>query len=93
MHRRESDRSPSAADQIALRQTAEAAPFAVGNFWHATKGADEITVVGTYHLTDSRHDAALAALAPMLNDATALLVEAGPSEEAAIKTYVAQHPK
>lgn len=82
-----------AAEQLTLRQTAETAPFATGNFWKATKGAQEITLAGTYHLTDSRHDATLAALAPMLTSATALLVEAGPAEEAAIKTYVAKHPE
>ena len=82
-----------AAEQLALRQTAEAAPFATGNFWRATKGAQQITVVGTYHLTDSRHDAALSALTPMLDSASTLLVEAGPAEEAAIKSHVAKHPE
>jgi len=82
-----------AAEQVTLRAAAETAPYATGNFWRATKGAQVVTLVGTYHFTDSRHDAHLDALAPMLADATALLVEAGPEEEAAIKSYVAQHPE
>lgn len=82
-----------AAQQDALRASAESAPYATGNLWRATKADQSITLIGTYHFDDPRHAATLAALAPALQTATALLVEAGPQEEAAIKTYVAQHPE
>ncbi len=75
-----------------LQAAADAAPFAKGNLWHLTKAGQEITVVGTFHLDDPRHDATLQALLPALSHATTLLVEAGPEEEAAIKAVLADHP-
>lgn len=82
-----------AAQQETLRAKAESAPFATGNFWRARKGEQVIHLIGTYHFDDPRHAPLLAALAPALDQATTLLVEAGPEEEAAIKAYVAKHPE
>src|SRR3989338_6376989 len=82
-----------AAQQETLRAKAESAPFATGNFWRARKGEQVIHLIGTYHFDDPRHAPLLAALAPVLDQATTLLVEAGPEEEAAIKAYVAKHPE
>jgi uncharacterized protein len=82
--------SPKAA--AALRaQTAEI-PFAAGNFWQATKGDQKITLIGTYHIADPRHQATLAALAPALHSATRLLVEAGPNEQESLKARIADDP-
>ena len=81
-----------AADQAALRAVTDAAPFARGNFWRATRGDLVVTLVGTFHLDDPRHDSAVAALTPLLAAATTLLVEAGPVEEQQIKSYLARHP-
>ena len=81
-----------AADQAALRAVTDAAPFARGNFWRATRGDLAVTLVGTFHLDDPRHDSAVAALTPLLAAATTLLVEAGPVEEQQIKSYLARHP-
>ena len=82
------------ADQRATLQTAaDTAPFARGNLWRATKGAQSITLIGTFHLDDPRHDATVAALTQTLLAATTLLVEAGPDEEAALKAHVADHPE
>ena len=36
---------------------ADAAPFAKGNLWRATRGEERLTLVGTYHLDDERHNA------------------------------------
>ena len=81
-------------DQLAALQTAaDAAPFARGNLWHATKADQSITLVGTFHLDDPRHDATVARLTAHLQAATTLLVEAGPAEEAALKAHVAAHPE
>lgn len=82
-----------AADQAALRAVTDAAPFARGNFWRATRSELVVTLVGTFHLDDPRHDSAVAALTPLLVDATTLLVEAGPVEEQQIKSYLARHPE
>lgn len=82
------------ADQLAtLHAATDSQPFAHGNLWHATRGTDDITLVGTFHLADPRHDATVAALAPAMARATALLVEAGPIEEAALKDLLGREPQ
>lgn len=81
-----------AAQRDALRTAAEAVPFARGNLWQATRAAQVITLVGTYHLDDPRHAATLARLAPRIAAATTLLVEAGPQEEAALRADIARNP-
>ncbi len=80
-------------DQLAAIQTAAEVPFAHGNLWRATKGAQSVTLIGTYHLDDPRHAATVAIVADDLSRATALMVEAGPAEEAALKTHLANHPE
>jgi hypothetical protein len=81
------------ADRAALEQVADAAPFARGNLFRATKGAQVIHLVGTYHLADPRHDALAARVDPLLADAAVLLVEAGPDEEARLKAEVQRRPE
>ncbi len=80
------------AEQTAIRAATDAAPFARGLLWQATRGAQRITLLGTYHFDDPRHDAIMARVAPMLDTATTLLVEAGPDEEAALKSDLAKDP-
>lgn len=79
--------------RAALTARAHAVPFAQGNLWQARRDGALITLVGTYHLDDPRHQAMLDRLAPHLADATALLVEAGPEEEAALQADVAANPE
>jgi uncharacterized protein YbaP (TraB family) len=81
-----------APDQAALRAQADQAPFARGNYWQATKGDAVIHLIGTYHLDDPRHAAILATLAPVLKHAQTLLVEAGPDEQAALKSRLYDDP-
>lgn len=81
-----------AADRQALQDRADAVPFSRGNLWLAQKGAARITLVGTYHLDDPRHAATMAALAPAIQAAHTLLVEAGPEEMAALKAKMAADP-
>ena len=79
--------------RAALQATTDAVPFTHGNLWHATRGAEDITLIGTYHLDDARHAATVTALTPALHKATALLVEAGPTEEAALKDLMTREPQ
>ena len=79
--------------RAALTIAADAVPYPKGNLWRASKAGQTITLIGTYHLGDPRHDAMFALVASDLARATALLVEAGPDEEAALKSYVASHPE
>jgi uncharacterized protein YbaP (TraB family) len=81
------------ADRAALEARAHAVPFAQGNLWQARRDGSEITLVGTYHLDDPRHPETLDILAPHLASASALLVEAGPEEEAALQADVAANPE
>jgi uncharacterized protein len=80
------------AEQSALRAQADAQPFAVGNFWLASKGSEVIHLIGTYHFNDPRHAATMARLAPILADAHTLLVEAGPAEEESLKQRITDDP-
>lgn len=79
-------------ESAALRARADAQPFARGNLWQARRGDDLVTLVGTYHLGDPRHDALLEAIAPQLVTARTVLVEAGPEEEAALTARLARDP-
>ena len=81
-----------AEQRAALVAAADAVPFARGNLWRATKDGATVTLVGTYHLDDPRHDETIAVLYDLLLVSSALLVEAGPAEEAALKAHVAQNP-
>lgn len=78
--------------RAALRMAADAAPFAEGNFWRATRGDEVLHVIGTYHLNDPRHGAIMDRLAPVIDSAATILVEAGPIEEAALQTALATDP-
>lgn len=79
-------------EQISLRKAAESVPHATGNYWLATRGSESVHLIGTYHFDDPRHAGTLATLAPVLDKASALLVEAGPNEESAIKARIAAEP-
>jgi uncharacterized protein YbaP (TraB family) len=78
--------------RAALQAAADAVPYARGNLWQATKEAQVVTLIGTYHLDDPRHAASLARLAGPLAAAATLLVEASPAEEAALRADIAQNP-
>lgn len=81
-----------AADRAALGARADATPFAQGNYWRATRDGQEVTLLGTYHLDDPRHDALVTAIRARLDAAAVLLVEAGPEEEAALMARMARDP-
>ena len=76
----------------ALVAKASAEPYAQGNFWRATRGDQVLHLIGTYHADDPRHVATLAAITPLIQDATTLLVEAGPTEEMALMDRMGREP-
>lgn len=80
------------ATRARIEAASAAQPFSSGNLWQATKGDTRITLVGTYHLGDPRHEAMVQAVTPLLDTATTLLVEAGPEEEAALMAQAARDP-
>ncbi len=76
----------------ALTAAADAVPFPRGNYWRATKGDATVTLIGTYHFDDPRHDPTLATITPVIQSASTVLVEAGPEEEKALKDLIARDP-
>lgn len=79
-------------EKTAIFTRAEAEPFATGNFWTAQKDGQTVTLVGTYHLGDPRHDKTMAAISPLIAKAKTVLVEAGPEEEKALVSHLAKNP-
>jgi hypothetical protein len=80
------------AERQALQAATDAVPFPAGNRWRAEKAGQVVDLIGTYHLDDPRLAPMLAAALPALNKATALLVEAGPEEEKALKERIGREP-
>ncbi|MCF1710490.1 TraB/GumN family protein [Tabrizicola sp. J26] len=80
------------ATQAELQSAADAAPFARGNYWRATRGDEVVTLLGTVHIDDPRLDAVVAAALPDLKTSTVLLVEAGPEEQAKLQKALASDP-
>lgn len=82
-----------APEASALEAATAAQPFARGNLWQARRAdGARLVILGTYHMADPRHDAILARIAPLLDQASALMVEAGPEEERALKRDIAADP-
>lgn len=79
-------------ERAALIARAEAQPFARGNGWVATKDDQTVTLIGTYHLGDPRHDAVIEAVSPRIDAATTVLVEAGPAEQQQLVDLMARDP-
>lgn len=82
----------AASDRDAVRAAVEAIPYAQGNAWRATRGTEVVDIVGTYHFDDPRHEAVMATLAPQLDMASVLLVEAGPKETDKLTSDMATRP-
>jgi len=80
------------ADRAAVIERAHAAPHAEGLIFRATKDTRVITLAGTFHLPDPRHQDLLDELEPALDEAVTLLVEAGPDEEARLKQVTSENP-
>lgn len=81
-----------AAERAALKAVADKVPFAAGNHWTAIRDGARMTIIGTYHLEDPRHTPVVTAAAPLIKGAAALLVEAGPEEERALKDHMGRNP-
>ena len=75
-----------------LTAAADAVPFAKGNYWRAVRDGQQVTLLGTYHLDDPRHDGLVQAVGPVLDQATTLLVEAGSKEESKLMALLARDP-
>jgi uncharacterized protein len=81
-----------AEDLAALEAATAEVPYPKGNFWRATRGDEVITLIGTYHFDDPRHDPTLSAVTPMIRSAKTVMVEAGPEEEKKLMDLMARDP-
>ena len=79
--------------RASLSLATDAVPFPRGNFWRAQKDGRQITLVGTFHLDDPRHDATMVWLAPQVLASRTLLVEAGPAEVAQLNALISAEPQ
>lgn len=85
-------RAMNPAQRAELDAAVAGVPHARGIFWRAAKGDARIDIVGTYHFHDPRHAATVARMAPLIATAGALLVEAGPEEEARLMQQLESDP-
>lgn len=81
-----------AEERAALYEQVAQIPYAEGNLWQASKPGSEITVVGTFHMSDPRHDGMMQVLTPMLPDLDALYVEANLEDGEALEFRMATDP-
>lgn len=82
----------SAKNLAQLDSAAAATPYGEGLFWEAQKDDTTLTIVGTMHLPDPRHDIALLSLNDRLVAADLLLVEATLQDQADMQAHMANNP-
>ena len=85
------DRLP-ATDQIRLQEKAAQVPYHQGLLWQASKGARQITVMGTMHLYDPRLQGIMDQLEPMIAGADRLFLEMTAEDEAAFQVKMLADP-
>lgn len=78
--------------QAGIKQAVSEVPYHEGILWRATKGDAKITLIGTYHFPDPRHQETIDRLSGTLEDAAALYVEAEPEQEARLSKALAEDP-
>lgn len=81
-----------AAERAKIAAAIDALDFGRGNHWRATRGDEVVHIVGTFHFDDPRHDAIMERLAPEIDAAAVVLVEAGPEEMASLQSEMSRRP-
>jgi uncharacterized protein len=76
----------------AIEAATAGVPFRRGLLFEAVRDDARITLVGTYHFADPRHEALADRVSDRLASAAALYVEAGPEEEARLTEALAADP-
>lgn len=76
------------ADRNAMIEAARQDPYGQGLLWRAEKDGRVINLVGTFHMSDARHDQTMAAVAPLLDASDAVFVEVTAEAEAAFQTLL-----
>ncbi|UWQ78147.1 TraB/GumN family protein [Leisingera sp. S132] len=79
-------------ERAGLEARISAMPFAEGNHWIARRGSRTVHVVGTLHVNDPRMAQITADLAPLVQQADLLLMEASPADKAGFEAELARTP-
>lgn len=75
-----------------LKSSVDATPFASGNHWQAVRGEDVLHLIGTLHLDDPRLKAPFDRLAPLIQSADLLLLEANDRDTTDLQKRLASDP-
>jgi uncharacterized protein YbaP (TraB family) len=69
-----------------------AQPFPRGNYWRATRGDQDIHVLGTFHLDDPRHADTMERIIPQLEASDLIMLEASRNDVDLLKQFMANNP-
>ena len=83
----------SPAQQAELDSAVAAMPFAEGLTYIATRGEDQITLIGTMHIYDPRLEIIRARVSGFVRTAELVMLEATPVEEAQLQALLATEPE
>ncbi len=79
----------SPEQSASLEAAIAATPYNQGIYWQATRGPDQISIIGTVHIYDPRLEAISDRLTPVIAAADILLVEADAAEQAEMQSAMA----
>lgn len=82
----------SDADRAEIATRLDGLPFPAGNHWKASRDGRTIHVIGTMHIDDPRMDAVAARLAPVIETADQVLVEATLEDQKQLQIEIATNP-
>lgn len=82
----------TAPQQGELTASVDTTPYALGNHWQAVRGDEVVHLIGTLHLDDPRLKSPLARLAPLVQSAGLLLLEANDRDTAELQKSLASDP-
>ncbi|MDC0658151.1 TraB/GumN family protein [Leisingera sp. SS27] len=79
-------------ERAGLEARISAMPYAAGNHWIARRGSRTLHVIGTLHVNDPRMAQITARLAPLVQQADLLLMEASPADKADFEAELGRTP-
>ncbi len=80
------------AETAALAAATATTPFAEGRIWQARRDGTTLTLIGTLHLPDPRHQPLIETISPLIAAADLMLLEMTPQEVSAMQAALAADP-
>ncbi len=84
--------SLNAEDRARIDAIVADTPYSKGLFWQAQRDETTLSIIGTMHIYDPRLGPIATRMAPLVEAADLLLVEAGPEEEARMQDALSSDP-